>query len=121
MKLRIGMLQRLEKTKSNLLDTILQNPSEKSWSSKTKQLMKDVKCEHTTDQDESKSSRKKRVKEAINRFFHHNITMASRDKSKPQHLIEGIGKWTPGNRPLLERVLSCLELYLSISCITRKV
>ena len=61
--------------------------------------MKDVKCEETPDHNESKSAMKKRVKEAINSVFHYSITTSSREKSKSQHLIEGIGKWTPGKRP----------------------
>jgi hypothetical protein len=62
-------------------------------------MMKNVKCTITPNHNESKSSIKKRVKEAINSVFHLNITASCKDKSKTQHLIEGIGTWTPGKRP----------------------
>ena len=77
------MLQRVEKTKSNLLDKILQNPNANSWAMKMKQIMNHINYQQTT--DESKTTMKTKVKEAVNKAFHRKINESSKEKSKTQH------------------------------------
>ena len=47
-KLRIGMLHRLDKAKSILLDKILQNQHEKSWATKTRLITEELKINTDT-------------------------------------------------------------------------
>ena len=116
-KLRIGMLQRVEKTKSDLLDKILQNPNDNSWAMKTKKIMNHINYQQTT--EESKTTTKKKVKEAVNKAFHNEINESSKEKSKTQHLLNGITKWAPGKRPQYMTSLNRNQVSLIFKARTR--
>jgi hypothetical protein len=58
---RIAMLHRRNKTKSNLLDKILQNPNKQAWKPKTEQLMKDIDY-RTSENEGSKTIIKEKIK-----------------------------------------------------------
>ena len=108
-KLRIGMLQRIETTKSNLIDKILQNPNQKSWAMKTKQLMNDINYKdpiNPRNNKLTKSTVKKNVKQTINKIFHDKVNESSKEKSKTQHLLDGIVSWSPGRRPAYMNILN---------------
>jgi hypothetical protein len=53
----------------------------------------------TPSNEETKNITKKKLKQAINATFHTNITKASENKSKVQHLLNGRTNWNPGERP----------------------
>ena len=93
------MLHRINATKSDLLDKILQNPSNQAWKPKTEQLMKDINYQISSD-EETRNPIKKKVKQTINSFFQTNITKSGAQKSKVQHLLNGKPNWKPGERPL---------------------
>ena len=93
------MLQRLDKTKNNLIDKILQNQHEKAWATKTRLLSDEIKISIDETPPPSSHIIKKITKEATNNNFHLNITATATEKSKTKHLLDGIGIWTPCNRP----------------------
>jgi hypothetical protein len=97
-KKRIGMLDRLKRTKSNLLHMILTNPSNKSWKTKTEQLMEKINC-NDLDHTQSKAITKTKITKATEIAFHDNITRAGQEKSKITHLLKGRKTWAPGKRP----------------------
>ena len=98
-KLRIGMLQRLDKTKNNLIDQILQNQHEKAWATTTRLLSDDMKISIDATPPPSSHIIKKVTKEATINNFHSNIIATAMEKSKTKHLLDGIGIWTPCKRP----------------------
>ena len=87
------------KTKSSLIDKVLQNQHEKAWATKTRKLKEELNIDTNTDPALSSNTIKKKIKEATNINFHCNITKTAKEKSKTQHLLEGIGNWSPGKRP----------------------
>ena len=93
------MQERLNKTKSILIDKILQNQHEKAWATKTRRLTEELNININTDPTLSSNIIKKKIKEAKNINFHYNITKIAKEKSKTQHLLDGIGDWSPGKRP----------------------
>ena len=99
-KLRIGMLHRLDKTKNVLIDKILQNQHDKAWSKITKLIAEEIGIKSDIIPSLSSNSIKKEIKRAVDLNFHSNISKAANEKSKIKHLLEGIGSWTPGTRPI---------------------
>jgi len=95
---RIAMLHRLDKTKSNLLDKILQNPNDQAWKPKTEQLMKDIQY-RMPEHEESQTTTKEKIKQAIKKTFRTNIIKDGEGKSKIQHLLNGKEHWIIGERP----------------------
>jgi hypothetical protein len=53
----------------------------------------------TPSNEETNNITKKKLKQAINATFHTNITKASENKSKVQHLLSGRTNGNPGERP----------------------
>ena len=117
-KKQIGMLDRLKRTKNNLLNQILNNPSEKSWKMKTEQLTRDIKCE-TLSTDASVAINKAKITTAINKTFYDNISKSGSEKSKIKHLLDGIKSWSPGKRPTYISTLNRFEASLIFKARTR--
>jgi hypothetical protein len=116
------MLQRIEKTKSSLLDKILQNPNKKSWANRTKQLMKDINYKEPIDSEItnlSKTTMTKNVKESINKTFLRKINESGKEKSKTQYLLDGVISWSPGKRPAYMNMLNRDQVSIIFKARTR--
>ena len=59
------------------------------------------------------------MKAAINKAFHHKINESGREKSKTQHLLDGITSWSPGKRPTYMTILNRDQVSIIFKARTR--
>ena len=98
---RINMEQRLEKTKNNLIEDVLQSTAKNSWKNLTNIIHENNDTESTT----NKSEREKNM----NIKFKQRIEQEAAEKSKVKFLLKGIKEWNPGKRQTYLSKLNRLE------------
>ena len=89
-KKRLGMEERLNKSKNELIKNILKNTAKNSWQNNTNK----VHTEYGTNSEMQKTERNRKMLEK----FKEIIDREASGKSKIEHLKQGIKEWTPGER-----------------------
>ena len=94
---RTSMLCRLEAKKNELISMVMDLEQDHTWKNKTTVIMEELGIPENIS-TKKKTQQKRMIQMALERDFHKRITESRLEKSKVEHLLQGINR-TIGKRP----------------------
>ena len=119
-KRKLGMYNRLDKTKNKLIQNILESNANKTWQ---KDIFKIAEHYNITENQlkETKHKTKEIIKQTINKRFKTDLNENGQDKHKIQHLITNKPNWQAQNRPKYMNMLNRHQISMIFKARTRMV